>query len=323
MNLRSRMLTIAVLASSLTSTGCLFRSHKVQSNASHAPLQTASQTQLIDKLNATANAVRTMNAAVEIATTVGGAKKGKVTEYSNITGYILAEKPSMLRMIGQFPIVKNRAFDMVSNAQGFELWIPAKNRFVIGPSEVIKPSPNTLENLRPQIIMDAILFRAVQADEIAVLEARAQEVLEDNSKEEEAKDGNSKRKVAQPNYVLDVVGKDLESGQWYLSRKIYFNRTNLLPYRQLVFDKRGDIATDAHYNDFKDYQGIPFPTHILIQRPEEEYTIGLMITKLTLNNPFTPDQFQLAQPPGAQVIRLDGNQAKGSSSATRSIEAPR
>jgi hypothetical protein len=316
------MLTIAVLASSLTSTGCLFRSHKVQSNASHAPLQTASQAQLIDKLNATANAVRTMNAAVEIATTVGGAKKGKVTEYSNITGYILAEKPSMLRMIGQFPIVKNRAFDMVSNAQGFELWIPAKNRFVIGPSEVIKPSPNTLENLRPQIIMDAILFRAVQADEIAVLEARAREVVEE-TKEEKAKDENSKRKILQPNYVLDVIGKDLGSGQWYLSRKIYFNRSILLPYRQLVFDKRGDIATDAHYSDYKEFQGIPFPTHILIQRPEEEYTIGLKITKLTLNNPFTPDQFQLAQPPGAQVIRLDGNQTDGSSSATRSIEAPR
>lgn len=318
MKLRFRMLTIAVLAFSLTSTGCLFRSHKVQSNISHAPLQTASQTQLVDKLNATANAVQTMSATVAIATSVGGAKKGTVTEYSNITGYVLAQKPSMLRMIGQFPIVKNRAFDMVSNAQGFELWIPAKNRFVIGPSEVIKPSPNTLENLRPQIIMDAILFRAVQADEIAVLEARAQEVVEENSK-----DKDDKRRVAQPNYVLDVVGKDPESGQWYLSRKIYFSRTNLLPYRQLLFDKRGDIATDAHYGNFKDFQGIPFPTHILIHRPEEEYTIGLTIIKLTLNKPFTPDQFQLAQPPGAQVVRLDGSQAKASSSATRFMETPR
>ncbi len=188
MNLHSRMLTIAVLASSLTSAGCLFRSHKVQSNISHAPLQAASQQQLVDKLNAISNAIQTMNAAVEISTTVGGAKKGTVTEYSDITGFILAEKPSMLRMIGQFPIVKNRAFDMVSNAQGFELWIPAKNRFIIGPSEVTKPSPNTLENLRPQIILDAILFRAVQADEIAVLEARVQEVAEENSKESECQE---------------------------------------------------------------------------------------------------------------------------------------
>ena len=97
--------------------------------------------------------------SVNISTSVGGAKKGAVTEYSDITGFILAEKPSMLRMIGQFPIVKNRAFDMVSNAQGFKLWIPAKNQFIIGPNEVAKTSPNALENLRPRIILNALLFR--------------------------------------------------------------------------------------------------------------------------------------------------------------------
>ncbi|MGA2961012.1 MAG: DUF4292 domain-containing protein [Candidatus Korobacteraceae bacterium] len=318
MNLHSRILTIAVLAFSLTFTGCLFRSHKVQSNISHAPLQAASQTQLVDKLNTLANAVHTMSASVEISTTVGGVKKGTVTEYSNITGYILAEKPSKLRMIGQFPIVKNRAFDMVSNAQGFELWIPAKNRFIIGPSEVTKPSPNALENLRPKIILNAILFRLVQSDEIAVVEARVQEVTEINPKEQ-----NFKKRLTQPNYILDVIGKDPGSGQWYLSRKIYFDRANLLPYRQLVFDQQGDIATDAHYSDYKDFQSIPFPTDIQIQRPQEEYTIGLKITKLTLNKPFTPDQFELTQPPGAQVVRLDGSQGQGSTPAASSIEAPR
>jgi hypothetical protein len=316
MNLHFRMLTIAVLASSLVSTGCLFHSHKVESNLSHVPLQAASQPQLVDKLNAISNQIRTMNAAVEISTSVGGVKKGTITEYSDITGFILAEKPSMLRMIGQFPIVKNRAFDMVSNAQGFRLWIPAKNQFIIGPNEVTKPSPNTLENLRPQIILDALLFPPVQADEIAVLEARVQEVTEENPKKQ-----HSKQRVSQPNYVLDVIVKNSVSGEWYLARKVYFNRADLLPYRQLVFNKRGEVATDAHYSDYKDFRGIPFPTDILIHRPQEEYTIGLKITKLTLNGPLTPDQFELAQPPEAQVVRLDGSQG-GSASATRSAETP-
>jgi outer membrane lipoprotein-sorting protein len=302
MNLHFRMLTIAVLASSLASTGCLFRSHRVESNLSHAPLQTATQQQLMDKLNAISGAIHTVNATVDISTTVGGAKKGTVTEYSDITGFILAEKPSMLRMIGQFPIVKNRAFDMVSNGQGFELWIPAKNRFIIGPSDVTKPSPNTLENLRPRIIMDALLFRGVQPDEIAVLEARVQEVEEQKSK----------KRLAQPNYVLNVIHKDPASGEWRLARKIYFNRADLLPYRQLFFNENGEVATDAHYNNFKDFQNIPFPTHILIHRPQEEYTIGLTITKLALNQALKPDQFQLEQPSGAQVIRLDRGQEQGS-----------
>jgi hypothetical protein len=310
MNLRFQMLTIAVLASSLASAGCLFKSHRVESNVSHAPLQTASQQQLMDKLNEISGAIHTVNASVAISTSVGGAKKGRVTEYSDITGFILAEKPSMLRMIGQFPIVKNRAFDMVSNAQGFELWIPAKNRFIIGPSDVTKRSPNTLENLRPRIIMDALLFRGVQADEIAVLEARVQEVAEQRSK----------KRLIQPNYVLDVIRKDPGSEEWRLVRKVYFNRADLLPYRQLFFNEKGEVATDAHYSDFKDFQNIPFPTHILIQRPEEEYTIGLTITKLTLNQALKPDQFQLARPAGAQIIRLEGGQERGSTSAVRSAE---
>lgn len=309
MNLHFRMLTIAVLASSLTSAGCLFRSHKVQSNVSQAPLKTASQQQLVDQLNTISNAIQTMSAAVEISTTVGGAKKGKVTEYSDITGFILAQKPSMLRMIGQFPIVKNRAFDMVSNARGFELWIPAKNRFIIGPSEVTKPSPNTLENLRPQIILDALLFHPVQADEIAVLESRVQEVAEQSTK----------KKLIQPNYVIDVISRDQASGQWHLSRKVYFNRADLLPYRQILFNKQGDIATDAHYNEFKEFQGIPFPMHIQILRPEEEYSIGLKVNKLTLNKPLTPNQFQLTPPPGAQIVHLDGGEGP---SSTRSAETP-
>ena len=302
MNLHIRTLTIAVLACSLASSGCLFRSHRVESNISRAPLQTATQEELANKLSSLSRDIQTVNATVDISTAVGGAKKGKVTEYSSITGYILAKKPSMLRMIGQFPIVKNRAFDMVSNAQGFELWIPAKNRFIIGPSDVVKPSANALENLRPQIIMDALLFHAVQADEIAVLEARVREVEEQSSR----------KKLIQPNYVLDIIRKDPGSEQWHLVRKVYFNRADLLPYRQLFFNEQGEVATDAHYSDFKDFQNIPFPTHILIQRPQEEYTIGLTIIKLTLNEALKPDQFQLAQPAGAQVIHLDGGGEQGS-----------
>jgi outer membrane lipoprotein-sorting protein len=304
MNPHSRWLTIAVLWLALGSAGCLFRSHKVQSNLSPGPLLTASKQQLVERLNGEANAIHTMNASVNISTTVGGARKGKVTQYSEISGFILAEKPAMLRMIGLLPIVKNRAFDMVSDGSNFELWIPSKNKFIVGPNEVIKPSANPLENLRPQTILDSLLFQPVQASEIAVVEARSRVMV----------DEESKKRLQQPNYVLDVLDQDAASGEWYLARKIYFNRSDLLPYRQLIFSKTGEIVTDAQYTGFKDFSGIRFPTHIVIQRPQEEYTIGLRITKLTLNQPLKPDQFVLPQPPGAQVVRLDGNQSSESSS---------
>src|SRR3954462_3701416 len=116
---RTRLSLILALLTLLSGSGCLFRSHKVQSRLSNTPLLSASAADLIARINSESAQIRTMNATVDIATSVGGQKKGKVTDYSEIRGYILAEKPAMLRMIGLLPIVRNRAFDMVSNGQTF------------------------------------------------------------------------------------------------------------------------------------------------------------------------------------------------------------
>ncbi len=107
----------------------MFRARKVERVATGTPLKRATQQELIDYVNGEAAKVRSMQATVDIDTTIGGAKKGKVTDYQEIRGYVLARKPSMLRMIGLMPVVRNTAFDMVSDGQVFKLWIPAKNRF--------------------------------------------------------------------------------------------------------------------------------------------------------------------------------------------------
>ena len=151
-------LKIALLILCLCSTtGCLFRSHRVVPKRSPVPLKTATQEELVAKINQLAASVQTMNATVDIDTTVGGEKKGKVIEYQQIRGYILAQKPAMLRMIGLLPIVRNRGFDMVSNGDRFNLWIPPKNRFITGKNQLTKISDNPLENLRPQVIYEALL----------------------------------------------------------------------------------------------------------------------------------------------------------------------
>src|ERR1700687_2821670 len=143
-------LTIALLGLCVCgTTGCLFRSHVVTPKRSLAPLKTATQAELVARINALAASVHTMSATVDIDTTVGGEKKGKVVEYQQIRGYILAQKPKMLRMIGLLPIVRNRAFDMVSDGDRFELSIPPKNRYIAGSNQLTKVSGNSLENLRP------------------------------------------------------------------------------------------------------------------------------------------------------------------------------
>ena len=101
--------------------GCLFRSRKVERQFSSAPLQAATQQQLVDAIDTQAAKIQSMQATVDIDTSVGGVNKGKVTDYKEIRGYVLARKPAMLRLIGLMPIVRNRAFDMVSDGTEFKL----------------------------------------------------------------------------------------------------------------------------------------------------------------------------------------------------------
>ncbi len=294
--------TLILLAVMLPLTGCLFRTHKVEQRTSSNALKTATQQELIAWVNQEASRINTMNATVDIATDVGGAKKGKVTQYQEIRGYILVRKPEMLRMIGLMPIVRNRAFDMVSNGEQFQLWIPPKNRFYVGSNEVTVPSGNALENLRPKVIYDALLLHQINGpDQIAVLETGIETVT----------DRKTKKPVQQADYELLLIQK---SGTgWYLARKFVFDRTDLLPDRQIIYDKNGAVATDVKYGAFKEYSGVLFPSTIQINRPQEEYTITIGIVKATINEPVTQEQFALTQPPGSQLIRLNGNslQAEG------------
>jgi outer membrane lipoprotein-sorting protein len=297
----SRYRALAVLTLVFPLTGCLFRSRKVERQVSTAPLKSATQAELIEYINSQAAKIHSLQATVDIDASVGGVKKGRVTDYQQIRGYVLARKPAMLRMIGLLPIVRNQAFDMVSDGRYFKLWIPPKNRFIIGRNDVeTHVTDQPLESLRPQQIYDAILPREIDSqNEIAVVE-NSFEIVTDAKKHQ----------VEQADYELEVIRKG-DRG-WYLERKIIFGRTDLLPHRQYAYDQEGDLVTDTRYEDYKDYNGINFPSQIGIWFPQEEYDITLTMVKLQLYQPLPDDKFALEQPPGAQVVHLDQPQSAAS-----------
>ena len=295
--LRAPILLLAVLPTM----GCLLHTRPVEETYSKAPLKESSQSALIDGINQQALKIRSVQATVDIDTSVGGVKKGHVTDYKEIRGYVLARKPAMLHMIGLLPIVRTTAFDMVSDGQEFKLWIPPRNRFVMGRNDVQShDTGQPMESIRPKDIYDALLIRHIDPDrEIAVLE-NGYEILHD------AKG----RRVLQDDYELVVIRKR-QSG-WGLARKIVFSRTDLQPHRQYIYDDNGKLATDAKYAEYKDYDGVTFPSRIEIYRPQEEYDITLNILKLDINKPLRDDQFALQQPPGAEVVHLDRPQPQSS-----------
>ena len=292
--------TLTLFLAVLSTTGCgvFLRTRPVEDQYSKTPLKESTQQGLIDSINEQAEAIHSLKATVDIDTSVGGLKKGHYTDYKEIRGYVLARKPDSLHMVGLMPIVRTTAFDMVSDGQDFKVSIPPKNRFVIGKNEVATPnSDQPMENIRPQNIYEALLIRRIDPNtEIAVLE-NGYETLHD------AKGF----RVLQEDYELTVIQK-YEKG-WRLARKIIFGRTDLKPHRQYIYSEDGRVATDARYAEYKDFDGVSFPSRLEIYRPQEEYDITLNMLKVDINQMLTDDQFMLEQPQGVDVIHLDRPQS--------------
>src|SRR5215470_11980493 len=124
----SRFKTVLLVVAVFPLSGCLFHTRRVEQSPQIA-LKAATKEELLNYINTQAGKIQSMQATVDIDTSVGGAKKGKVTEYQQIRGYVLARKPAMLRMIGLLFIQQKTAYDMVSDGREFKVSIPPKNRF--------------------------------------------------------------------------------------------------------------------------------------------------------------------------------------------------
>ncbi|MBZ5508360.1 MAG: hypothetical protein LAO78_23105 [Acidobacteriia bacterium] len=291
-----RKSTLIFLLALVPLSGCGFRSsHPVKIRTSTAMLKEATLDELVESVNVNADKLKTLKATVDIDSSVLEAKKDKVTDNPQFAGYILVRKPEMLRMKMLVPVVRNTAADMVSNGQNFSLAIPPRSQFIVGSNrQPAKPSPQAIYNMRPQHISDALLLKPINPEkEIAVLENTTEIV----------KDPKSHKDVEQASYTLVILDKDANG--YYLSRKIIFSRTDLLPHEQHVYDRQGQLVTHALYENYSDYSGIMFPGIVSIQRPIEGYGITISMVKLDVNVPLTDEQFLLTQPPGSQLINLD------------------
>ena len=276
---------------------CLARRRLVTRNGSKTPqaLLVTNRDALLQAITRQYNAIHDFNATVDMVPALGSAERSKITEYKDVRAFILFRQPADIRLIGLYPVVRNKAFDMVSTGVDFELYVPAQNRFITGRNDIIKPSPNKLENLRPQHFLDALIVQPVNLQTEKIL-------LENYTDEENAY------------YILHVVHD--ERNELHLSRTIWFNRLDLQLARQLVFDESGNILTDARYSQWRAYDNVPFPKHIEINRPRDEYAVVIDIVKMDINKGVSDDKFVLAQPPGSKLEVL------GSSSGGPSPAAP-
>ena len=259
----------------------------------------ATREELLDKYNAMATGVKSVNATVELKPTAGSKYSGVIEEYHEVKAFLLAQRPASIRMIGQAPVIGKTVFDMASDAESFRVSIPSKNKFLVGAISLERTSSKPIENLRPQHLLDALLWSEVRKEE---------DVLFEEFNDEKAR-----------HYVLTVLRGGYRRE---ILRKIWFNRADLQVSRLQEFGPKGALLSDVRYSDWEPLVGdqehgspaaagvSAFPRVIQIERPHDDYRMDLQVTKLVLNEDIPAERFKLEQPAGSELVEVGKDAAE-------------
>jgi len=261
------------------------------------PQLESSEEDLLASYNSQVRAVRSLQATVDLIPSTGTTYSGVIEEYHDVPGFILAQRPATVRVIGQAPVVAKDIFDMVSDGKEFRVYIPSRNSFLVGPTALVRPSKKPLENLRPQHVVEALFWPELTPSANVVFEQF---------------DFNVSRY-----YILTLL-RMTDGGKFEIARKIWYSRTDLRASRVQLFGAGGKLDSDIQYSDWEPVpaaEGAPateqasFARDIHIWRPQDDYKLEIKILKLTLNEPISPDRFELAQPAGTDLVRVGDENA--------------
>jgi hypothetical protein len=259
--------------------------------------QTVTPDELVARLNQRWNAFESLTATVEIQASVLKAKQGVAKDYTPIRGIILMRKPEMLRVYGRVPVIGTRAFDMVSDGKNFTLWIPSINKAFEGSNSAKKKLANPLENLRPGFFLDALMVRGLEPDDWYGVVADT-ETMEDASR---------KHLFTVPEYVLSISRNKPGSHELMPVRVVTFNRDDLLPYQQDLYDSDGNLETQVFYSAYQNFGINKYPTSVIIKRPQEGVQVVLTVDKIVENQkpPLTDGEFVLKPTEGTKIQHME------------------
>jgi outer membrane lipoprotein-sorting protein len=263
--------------------------------AQKAVARDATREELLDQYNAFARGIKTLNATVVLKPTAGSKYSGVIDEYHEVKAFLLAARPAEIRVIGQAPVIGTTVFDMVSDGETFRVSVPSKNKFLVGPVAIERTSSKPIENLRPQHLLDALLWPEIRKEETVMLK---------EFNDEEAR-----------YYVLTVLrgGYQVE-----VLREIWFDRADLQVVRIQNFGPKGLLLSDIQLSEWQPLDNgagqsaanapapgvVLFPRVLRLERPHDDYKLDLQVTKISSNEDIPAERFKLEQPAGAELIHV-------------------
>jgi hypothetical protein len=245
----------------------------------------ATKQDLLSAYDKIAGGITTLSLSVDLVPSAGKAYSGIIQQYHEISAFILAKRPAEIRMIGQ--VLSKNIFDMTSDGETFHIFIPTKNKFMVGPASLERPAEKPIENIRPQHLLDALFWPQIPAAAPVV-------IAEDDE-------------ISARYYVLSVLSAGSSPE---IDRTLWFDRSDLHLARIQIYGSAGKLVSDIRMEDWQasssapSVGGLEFPRHIWMQRPHDDYKLEIKVKKVTLNEAISNDRFQLQQPAGSELVKV-------------------
>jgi outer membrane lipoprotein-sorting protein len=303
--------SIGLLALTPALTGCLVHTHTVLKTRPPDIVLGTTLDHLLKQVDDRYGSIQSMTASsVQMYACTGGAKEGE-EKCVNFNGFIIVGKPENINVILKMPLLGSDALDMVSDGKTFKMLMPPRDCAFLGSDSV--PSTQTgLYSLRPAVILDSLLIHGLEANQVVALTQGSRTLPDPKTR---------KDVIVEPDYDIEFLSQPNGNVARSL-RVIHIGRTTLLPYQQDIYNSDGEVATQAFYSNYQKFGDINFPTKIIIQRPLDELSLTITISKATFNQKLDADQFNLDIPATtAHVTNMD-DPASGSIKDPCAVRAP-
>lgn len=263
----------------MVGSGCLWRTQRIE------PPQLAARTATLEELLTQLErfeSLKSMRATVDIGLSYLNDDMNRLTNLKDVRGFILAERPAKARIQAQYPVTHQKAFDMVSDADEFSVYLVWNKRFIQGPTSLETHSEKRIENIRPQHIVEPLLIAPPRSDETAALD----------------------NQIRSGTLYHVVVFRKQVGDHEVITRKLWFDRTTLELHQLEIYDGQGNIVTVATYSQWLEENGAPYPTSVNISRPLDGYRVAITIRDPGINESLPEDAFTLEPPAGVEIERV-------------------
>ena len=222
----------------------------------------------------------------------GSRERGYFEKYPKARAYFVTQRPDRIYVNILNPVTKSTLAAMASDGGSFQIWVPRDNKYLTGWTDVRIKSENSLYQVRPAHLIQAILIEPIPSDD-------------PNYRYfvEEEQDQNFKY------YVLGVVRLEAGSKGVELTRRVWLERSSMNLVRQQYYDGGATIST-IRYRKPMEFAGKWLNAEIDVERNREHYEIQMQLNSQTvkLDRMIPKDTFALPQPPGAEILTLSGGE---------------